>query len=318
LCPKYFVAQPQNLIVNMLSNKTTKQKALWALAWVCFFWGTTWLASKQAVNDGVTGIQVAGMRQIIAGLLYIAFFTAKKQAWPKGKQWATIVILSILNFMLANGLSYWGLQYISSGLASIIAAIFPLWIVVINLFNGEKISPKAIFGLLLGFGGVCIIFSDHLQDFLQQDFTLGIILSVTATIAWAFGSLYTKKKAVSFNPYFSIGFQMLISGIVLSTIVTNTNKYVPIAQVPSSTWWAIVYLIIIGSILTFIAYIYSLQHLPTSLASLYAYVNPVVAVLLGILFFKEEFNLYIGIGGAVTIVGVYLVNDAFKSVKQKN
>jgi drug/metabolite transporter (DMT)-like permease len=296
----------------MLSSKTTKQKALLALAWVCFFWGTTWLASKVAVNQGVPGLQVAAIRQFLAGILYIIFFVVKKQPWPKGKQWGIIIILAVLNFMLSNGLSYWGLQFITSGLASIIGAIFPLWIVLINLFGGERMPPKALTGLIMGFGGVCIIFADHLQDFLNADFTLGIILSVLATISWAAGSLYTKKHAANFNPYFSLGLQMIISGIALSGVIKTTGQYVPLAQIPANTWWAILYLIIIGSILTFIAYLYSLQHLPTSLASLYAYINPVVAVLLGVIIFNEKLNMFVAVGGAVTIAGVYLVNDAFR------
>lgn len=296
----------------MLSSKTTKQKALLALAWVSFFWGTTWLASKVAVNQDVPGLQVAAIRQFLAGILYIIFFVVKKQPWPKGKQWGIIIILAVLNFMLSNGLSYWGLQFITSGLASIIGAIFPLWIVLINLFGGERMPPKALTGLIMGFGGVCIIFADHLQDFLNADFTLGIILSVLATISWAAGSLYTKKHAANFNPYFSLGLQMIISGIALSGVIKTTGQYVPLSQIPANTWWAILYLIIIGSILTFIAYLYSLQHLPTSLASLYAYINPVVAVLLGVIIFNEKLNMFVAVGGAVTIAGVYLVNDAFR------
>jgi len=296
----------------MLSSKTTNQKALLALAWVCFFWGTTWLASKIAVQGGVPGLQVAGIRQFLAGTLYVIFFLVKKQPWPKGEQWITIIILSVLNFMLSNGLSYWGLQYISSGLGAIIGAIFPLWIVIISLFEGVRLPVKALTGLVLGFGGICIIFSDHLRDFLNADFTLGIILSVAATISWAFGTLYTKKHAANFNPYFSLGLQMFISSIALLGITGVTGQAVPLAAIPASSWWAILYLLIIGSILTFIAYLYSLQRLPTSLASLYAYINPVVAVLLGVLIFKERLNIYIAVGGAVTIAGVYLVNDAFR------
>lgn len=297
----------------MLSSKTTKQKAVWALVWVCFFWGTTWLASKIAVSNGVHGLQVAAIRHILGGGLYISFFLFKKQPLPKGKAlWTTIIILSVLNFMLSNGLSYWGLQYISSGLGAIIGAIFPLWIVIIDLFKGDKLPRRAIVGLLLGFGGICIIFSDHLKDFLNAGFTFGIILSVLATMSWALGTIYTKKHAASFNPYFSLGLQMFISGIMLTGVIKSTGLYMPLKDIPANAWWALLYLLIIGSVLTFVAYLYCLQHLPTSVASLYAYINPVVAILLGALLFSEKLNMLIAIGGAVTIGGVYLVNDAFK------
>ena len=296
----------------MLSSKTSKQKALLALAWVCFFWGTTWLASKEAVSHNMPALQVCAIRQLFGGTLYLLYFIITKHPWPKGKQWGTILMLSFLNFMLSNGLSTWGVQYISSGLGAIIGAIFPLWLVIIALFGGKKLPQREILGLVLGFGGVCIIFYDHLKDFLNADFRFGIIISVAATISWAIGSLYTKKHAANFNPYFSLGLQMLISSAALFGVSGATGNTVSLTDIPASSWWAIAYLVIIGSMLTFIAFIYCLQRLPTSLASLYAYINPVVAVLLGAAIFQEKLNIYIAIGGAVTIAGVYLVNDAFR------
>ena len=295
----------------MLSSKTSRQKALLALAWVCFFWGTTWIASKVGVSN-MPAIQLCAIRQMLGGSVYLLYFIITKHPWPKGKQWGVIFVLSFLNFMLSNGLSTWGVQYISSGLGAIIGAIFPLWIVIITLFGGSRLPQKALLGMVMGFGGVCIIFYDHLKDFLKPDFSFGILLSVIATISWAFGTVYTKKHAVNFNPYFSLGLQMLISSMALYTVSYSTGNTVSIAAIPANAWWAILYLVVIGSVLTFIAFIYSLQRLPTSLASLYAYTNPIVAVLLGVIIFHEKLNIYVAVGGAVTIAGVYLVNDSFK------
>lgn len=295
----------------MLSSKTTQQKAKLALAWVCFFWGTTWIASKVGVTN-MPAIQLCAIRQLLGGAVYLLYFIITKHPWPKGKQWGTILVLSFLNFMLSNGLSTWGVQYISSGLGAIIGAIFPLWLVIIAMFDGDKLPQKAVLGMVMGFGGVCIIFYDHLKDFLNADFRFGIILSVTATISWALGSSYTKKQAADFNPYFSLGLQMIISSIALYSVSYSTGNAISVAEIPAKAWWAIMYLVIIGSVLTFIAYIYSLQRLPTSLASLYAYINPVVAVLLGAIIFQERLNMYVAVGGAVTIAGVYLVNDTFR------
>jgi len=285
-----------------------------ALCWTSFFWGTTWLAARLGVQH-MPALQLSGIRQLLGGTLYVLYFMYKKAAWPKGKQWWPILSLSFLNFFLSNGLSTWGVQYISSGLGAIIGAIFPLWIVIIMTFKGERLPPLAILGMLLGFGGVCIIFYDHLHDFLNADFRFGILLSVAATISWALGTLYTKKKAGSFNPYFSVGLQMVISGLVLSGIAELSGATIPFANIPAEAWWAILYLVIVGSVLTFIAYIYSLQHLPTALASIYAYINPVVAVLLGAALLSEELNGYIAAGGVVTIGGVYLVNYAIRRAK---
>ena len=105
---------------------------------------------------------------------------------------------------------------------------------------------------------------------------------------------------------------MLISSVALYTVSYSTGNTVSIAAIPANAWWAILYLVVIGSVLTFIAFIYSLQRLPTSLASLYAYTNPIVAVLLGVIIFNEKLNIYVAVGGAVTIAGVYLVNDSFR------
>jgi len=295
----------------MLSSKTSHQKALLALAWVCFFWGTTWLASKEGVKY-MPALQLCAIRQLLGGFVYLIYFIVTRQPWPKGKQWGTILVLSFLNFMLSNGLATWGVQYISSGLGAIIGAIFPLWMVIIAMVDGDRMPQKAVLGMVLGFGGVCIIFYDHLKDFLSPDFRFGIAISVGATISWAMGSLYTKKHAANFNPYFSLGLQMLISSAALFGVSGATGKVVNISAIPMNAWFAILYLVIIGSLLTFIAYIYSLQRLPTSVASLYAYINPVVAVLLGALIFHEKLNMYVAVGGAVTIAGVYLVNDTFK------
>jgi drug/metabolite transporter (DMT)-like permease len=282
-----------------------------ALIWVCFFWGTTWIASKEGVKH-VPAIQLCAIRQVLGGSIYLLYFLYTKHPWPKGRQWLTIVILSALNFMLSNSLTTWGVQYISSGLGAIIAAIMPLWVVLFTLFQGSRLPAKAIAGVLLGFGGICIIFYDHLKDFLNADFRFGIFISFIASISWALGSLYTKKHSKGFNPYFSMGLQMLVSSIALFGVTTATGDMMNIGDIPANGWLAIAYLVVVGSVLTFVAYVYALKHLPASRASIYAYSNPIVAVLLGALIFHEKLNMYIAIGGVVTILGVYLVNDSFR------
>jgi len=297
-----------------IHRKGTKAKALFALALVCVLWGTTWIASKEGVRH-MPALQLAGIRQFIAGLIYVAFFLIKGASLPKGKEWIPVLVLSFLNFIMSNGLSTWGVKYISAGLGSIMGAIFPLWLVVIGLFaSREKLPQKAIIGLLLGFSGVCIIFYKHLEDFFIPDFRFGIILSLIATWTWAFATLYTKQQAASFNPYFSLGLQMLISGITLISFTSVTGNAVSISQIPWESWTAIAYLIIFGSLLAFIAYLYALQNLPTEQASIYAYINPIVAVLCGWLIFNERITIFITVGGLVTLLGVYLVNKAFKAV----
>jgi drug/metabolite transporter (DMT)-like permease len=301
-----------------IHRKGSRAKALFALAMVCFFWGTTWIASKVAVSYNLPALQMAGIRQLIGGLAYVFYFTTKGRAWPRGKEWGPILVLSFLNFMIANGLSTWGVKYISAGLGSIIGAIFPLWIVIIGLFHSQKMPAKAILGIVIGFAGICVIFYEHLEDFLNPDFTFGILLSLGATWGWAFGTLYTKQQAASFNPYFSLGLQMMISGIVMYSISVSTGIAIPLKEIPWQSWAAIGYLAIFGSVISFIAYLYALQRLPTEQASIYAYINPIVAVVLGSLIFDEKLTVFIGIGGLITLLGVYLVNQVYrKNVKSK-
>lgn len=297
--------------------KSTKAKALFALSLVCFFWGTTWIASRQGVQY-MPAIQLAGIRQFLGGIIYVVYFLGKGRALPRGREWGPVLILSFLNFFLSNGLSTWGVKYISAGLGAIIGAIFPLWLVIIGLFSAKSKMPgKAVIGLLLGFGGVCVIFYDHLNDFFNADFRFGILLSLGATLSWAFGTLYTKQQAVEFNPYFSLGLQMVISGVAMYGIAEGTGYSIPISAIPWQSWVSIAYLVVFGSVLSFAAYLYALQKLPTGQVSIYAYINPVVAVLIGSLFFNEVFTPVMAVGGAITLAGVYIVNEAFKKKTPK-
>lgn len=297
-----------------LHKKGTRTKAIWALVAVCILWGTTWVASKQGVRY-IPPLQLAGLRQLSAGILYVGFFLFNKALLPKGKEWRPILLLSLLNFILSNGLSTWGVKYISAGLAAIMGAIFPLWLVIIGLFSSrDKMPNKAIAGLLLGFSGVCIIFYDHLHDFLNPEFRFGILLSLLATWSWAFATLYTKKQAANFNPYFSLGIQMVISGTILTTGTNWTGIAIPLSTIPWESWAVIAYMVLMGSVFSFICYLYALQHLPTEQASIYAYINPIVALFMGAFWFGEKISVFILAGGAVALLGVWLVNKAFRNV----
>jgi len=216
--------------------------------------------------------------------------------------------------MLSNALSTWGVKYISAGLGSIIGATFPLWMVVIGFFINKKSIPvKAVIGFILGFGGICVIFYEHLYDFLNAGFLLGIALSLAATWSWAFGTIYTKQHAKTFNPYFSFGLQMIISGTVILAICEPTNISIPLKSIPWQSWVSIGYLVVFSSVISFIAYLYALQHLSAEQTSVYAYINPVVAVTLGALLFDERLTVFIALGGIITLFGVYLINQSLRN-----
>ena len=168
-------------------------------------------------------------------------------------------------------------------------------------------------GFILGFAGICVIFYEHLYDFLNTEFLFGIILSLAATWSWAFGTLYTKQHAKSFNPYFSFGLQMIISGIIILTICEPTNISIPLKNIPWQSWAAIAYLVIFSSVLSFVAYLYALQHLSAEQTSVYAYINPVVAVSFGAMIFGEKLTIFIALGGVITLLGVYLINHSLRN-----
>lgn len=297
-------------------NQSEKTRALVAVGLVSFFWGTTWLASKKGVEH-MPALQLAGIRQSLGGAIYLIFFFIKGYKLPTKEQFIQFVWMSILMFVISNGFSTWSVQYIPSGLGAVIGAIAPIWIAIfsVTLFRETKFNLVTIIGLILGFGGILIIFSDYLHDLLNSKFSLGIILGVIATMTWALGTLYTVRHSKNLDPYYSIGWQMFISGIILTIVSLLTGQHVPWSDVNPIAWFSIAYLVIIGSVITFLAFIYALKRLPAAQASVYAYINPIVAVIIGALLNNEKLNAVITIGTLVTLLGVYLVNTGFKKAK---
>jgi drug/metabolite transporter (DMT)-like permease len=307
------------LAYRNVQKKEPRIKALIALAIVSVVWGTTWVASKEAVTY-MSALQMAGIRQLIAGTLYLGYFLLKKYPLPEKKIIPSLLILAFLNFILSNGLSTWGVKFIPAGLGAIIGAIFPLWLVLYAIIS-EKSKPPfiALVGMLLGFIGICIVFYEYLNDFFLPEFRFGIMLSITATISWAMGTIYIKQQSSVFNPYFGLGFQMFISGaaLYLYTFIFD-HTYIPLAAIPLDAWFGIIYLVIAGSIIGFGCYIYTLQHLPAEQAAVYAYINPLIAVLTGWLFLEELLSFQLLIGSIVTIIGIYLVNKNYKNPQKKD
>jgi drug/metabolite transporter (DMT)-like permease len=290
--------------------RTSERKAYLALALVCIVWGVSWVGTKEGVRY-MPPFQMVGIRQLLAGLCYVLYFQLRGHAFPKRKEWYPILFLSVLNFMISNGLASWGVKLTTAGLSAIMGAIFPLWLVLIlAIRSGNKIPVLARLGILIGFAGICIIFYEHLHELFIPSFLGGIILGLISSLAWAYGTIYTKAFSVSFNPYHSIGWQMLISGVMLNIIAKATGEVIPLAEIRLYSWIAILFLVVVSSIIAFIAYLYALQKLPTSLVSIYAYINPIIAVLAGSLFTGEPLTLLILLGSLVTLTGVYIVNRA--------
>lgn len=295
---------------------TTKQKAYIALAATSIIWGTTWVASKIGVQK-TPALEVASIRQFVAGSLYVLFFLfVKKLPLPTLKQLGWLAFMGILMFVSANGLATLALKYISSGLAALIAALYPLFVVLIEMliYKNNKINQLTFIGIVLGIGGIGIVFYDNAFHNHTEGYLLGVILSLIAMVTWGIATIFIARKKAIINPYYATGWQMLISSVILFGMVIVSGDHVPLTMIPAQTWGALAYLILAGSILAFVAFIYSMKHLEASIAALYAYINPIVAILVGSLAVNEKLTFNILIGSVVTLIGVYLVN---KSLKQK-
>ena len=297
---------------------TTKQKAYIALTATSIVWGTTWVASKLGVQKA-PALEVASIRQGIGGCLYILFFIfIKKEPLPTRKQLGWLAFMGILMFVSANGFATLGLKYISSGLGALIAALYPLCVVLIEMifFKNKQINALTFTGILLGIGGIAVVFYDNAFHNHTEGYLWGVVLSLVAMVTWSVATIFIARKKADINPYYATGWQMFISSIILFGMVIITGDHIPLTTIPAQTWGALAYLVIAGSIFTFVAFIYSMKHLEPSIAALYAYINPIVAILVGSLVVNEKLTFNILIGSVITLIGVYLVNKSLRNKKE--
>ncbi len=297
--------------------KKDLHKAYFALGIVSFFWGTTFIASRIGAQH-MPGLFISGIRQFVSGSILVGFFLIRGHHIPGRDILKKISIQSIFLLCIANGLLTWSVEYISGGLAAIIAALVPLFIALFTMWLSKcaRITKWMIAGLILGFAGVLTIFYDYIAQMQNKSFALGVILAIVSTLSWSFGTVYTSKQKPPIDILFNVGLQMLIAGIVVLTVCGITGKYVNPAHIGQSSWLALSYLIVFGSLLAYSAYVFVIGKLPPTQVSVYAYINPIVAVVLGWLLLSEKMNVNMIIGTLITLSGVYLVNREFKKVKR--
>jgi drug/metabolite transporter (DMT)-like permease len=291
-----------------------------ALCITCTVWGTTWVASKIGVSV-IPAFQMAAIRQFLAGLCFVIFFMLhKKMRLPTAKQFVLLTILSVLMFVSANGLSTWSLNYIPTGLSSLIGALYPISVVLIEMafFKSRNVSALTFIGLLLGIGGTFIVFYENAFTGVRPDgFFFGVILSFIAMLTWSIGSIVIAKNTIKMNAYYAIGWQMLISSAILYILALASGQHIGLADIPLKGWAAVAYLVIAGSLLTYAAFVYTMKTLPPALFSLYAYINPLVAMVVAGILLKEKLNINILWGAIVTLAGVFIVNYSVKRNQKK-
>ena len=291
-------------------------KAYLALTVTSIVWGTTWVASKMGVMH-MPAFEMASIRQFLGGSLYVGFFLIKGEKLPTAQQFIWLLGMSLLMFVSSNGIATYGLKFITSGLAALIAALYPLSVVLIEryYYKAIEITPKTLIGLSLGLLGIGFIFYKDSLTLHGSHYILGVGLSFLAMITWSIGSIIISRTTIKINPYNSIGWQMLISAFIMGTITLISGDYVPLNQIPTISWGVIVYMVIGGSVFAFMSFIYSMKHLKSSIASLYAYINPIVAIWVGSLLLNEHMTWNNIVGSVITLIGVYLVNKSLKDQK---
>jgi drug/metabolite transporter (DMT)-like permease len=300
--------------------KSNEFKAYAAWIIVCTVWGTTYLAIRVGV-ESLPPMLFAGVRWTIAGSIFIFILKLRGKTLSDKKDLLHISIMGLSMLGLGNGLVVVGEQWISSGLAALLITTVPFWIVGMELSasSGPKINLTIITGLLMGLIGVTLIFGDDLSILLNRDQLLGVLCILGAVISWSFGSVYSKYRKVKTHPLMSAAIQMLVAGLAQTVTGLSLGEIAEIS-ISRDGLLALGYLTAIASIFGYGSYIYAIEHLPLSLVSSYAYINPVIAVFLGWLILDEKLNLFITMGALIIIAGVILVkkgNEKLLTVKRE-
>ena len=283
-------------------------KGYWALAAISLLWGTTWFVSKLAIQ-GIPPLQLSGYRQTLAGLILILYYYYKHRAWPTVKELKIHFLLGFLFFTCSNGLTTFAIKYIPSYLGALIGCLMPFVLILFNyIFYKEKVKPIVFMALTIGFLGISTIITSFIHELsLGGNFLFGVLITLMSVFTWTAGTIISMRSKLNANPYRGIGWQMLFGGLMLQASSMLFEKQVPIQSIPAASWLYFAYLVAIGSILCFMCYLYALQTLPMSLVSIYVYINPMVALILGLLLLHEAFSLQIILGVAITFTGIYLV-----------
>jgi drug/metabolite transporter (DMT)-like permease len=284
------------------------------IAWaaICIVWGTTYLAIKIAL-DGIPPMLVGGIRYLIAGAALIGALLARGERLPRPAAWPRFAVLGLLMLGVGNGGVVWAEQYVPSGLAAVIIATSPFWMVAVDalLGGGERIGRQHWVGLTIGFAGIVLLLWPELMAGGQAGHNLlfGVLALQVACLGWSLGSSYGKRHTSHVAPIHGAALQMLAGGVWMTLGGTALGEWQAFAPSPRAIW-AVLYLAFVGGVAGFGAYIYALAHLPLSFVSLYAYINPVIAVALGALLLSEPFTLRMAIAVAVILAGTATVSLA--------
>ncbi len=276
---------------------------------VCIVWGTTYLAISVALET-VPVLLVAGLRWMAAGVLLSALILATGRGLPRPAMWGPLLLLGFLMNVVGNGFVVYAQQYVASGLTAVLIATTPFWSALVErlLPNGERFSKRALCGLGLGFTGIVILVWPEMTNggASGRAFVLGVIAIQLACVGWVIGTAYARRRELGDNPFRTTALQMVFSGTMLLTAATINGDWQHLSFTPR-TFAAMAYLSIAGSLVAYSAYIYAIQHLPLQFVSLYAYINPIIAVTLGTLLLSEPFSARVALSAALVLAGTWIV-----------
>lgn len=281
------------------------------LAWlaVCLIWGTTYLGIAVAL-ESIPPALLGGIRWTAAGLALVAFLRARGESLPEPSRWGGFALLGLLLIGFGNGAVIVAEQWVPSGVAAVIIGSAPFWMMGIEglLRDGERLTRRGFLGLAIGFGGIVLLVWPDLTvgGAAGREFAAGVIALQVACIGWSAGSAYARRFARAETALGGSALQMLFAGVLMLVLATVRGEWADLTFTPRSLA-AEAYLTVVGSLLGYSAYLYALKHLPLSTVSLYSYINPVIAVLLGSLVLDEPFGMRIVLASALVLVGVAVV-----------
>jgi drug/metabolite transporter (DMT)-like permease len=281
---------------------------LLAFASVYLAWGSTYLAIRIAVASFAPPI-LAGVRFTIAGAgLLLALRLAGWSVVPSAPDLGALAIVGALLLVGGNGLVVWAEQSMPSGLTALIIATVPLWMAGLAALPParERLAPRAVAGLALGFVGVAVLVTPGIAAGGPLRGEAALLL---AALSWSCGSLYARRATVTIDPLIATGWEMLIGGalfLVIAAVAGSAATTHPTAAGVA----ALAYLVVFGSWIGFTAYVWLLAHVPAAKVATYAYVNPVIAVVLGWWVLGERLSTAVALGSAIIVVAVVLVTTA--------
>jgi len=298
-----------------------KTKIWLALIALYIVWGSTYFGIKVAIET-IPPFFHAAIRFFVSGLILVVWQRAAGHPLPTRKQWISTAIIGTLLLLGGNGLVSWAEQFIPSGIAALIIGSVPLFLVIAEAIRPNGVKPNwfTILGLLIGFVGIFILVGPaEISGSRERLDTFGVIALLSACALWAVGSVYSKSADLPKSTLMTTGAEMLmgsLSLIIVSLLTGELNGW-QISEVSSRSLYGLIYLILIGSLVGFGSYVWLLQNAPISLVATYAYVNPIVAVLLGNWLGNEPLEPRIWIATIIIIGSVAFINNSRPGTKKE-